>query len=1197
MKQNARSDKPKNEMFKLQLIYSFTMSRRLRDIAERNFQTASQLMQKRFHCEALEFIQKAEKIAIDLKDEDFLISILTMKAVLKQATESYEEALKIYAFVIRKTEKNLYNDPKNKFYQDVIKYNILNTGNLQFLSSNKGLLLFSRSCCELNLEISQKMLNLYPEDEIYQRCLGHSLLNFGSLLADMGRFEESKKKSEEALNIYKELLKKHPDEIMYQSSVGKILGNLGNVLKAMGCFDEAMNKYEESLYIRENLLKNDPENLEHQSSVAFVLNNLGTLLSEIGEVEEAKKKFEKSLSIREKMIEKFPDNLDYKYEAGCTYNHLASIFLRIGCFEKAEEKYKKSFEIFGELVKIDPKNTLYLSYTVSMLMNQFHLFLTKGRIEGAKRSLEIACRICEDLLEDDPENILYKAYFGMAYNSYGDFICIIEQEELGKAEEAKKMFEKVLEICTEPMQHMTITQKSHSIIQLIKLNTEQADKETNSYRQIEYLKEAYRLCKKYQEFFSKHELKHEKNLVMEAGLSVYVDYVIKTIRWEKDPNKRVFGYENAIKAIEKLGKIGDDEEVAKIALSTVCYLEGRKLVNEALGSEQPDLELIKQAINQFKDAKETYKKANICYCIYIGLLKILENIEIFEEENGSKAKDLIQQVIEILPEKIDPGIKAAFEEIAKIFDEKDIKNCKKHLEEFDGKIRAIEYKALENLFGHVQKKLKDYIEEPFSPNLFYSNWKLRITFDAEKIKGKLTVKTGNIILFDRALSKEEIKDNAIEIDYLERKYVPEGKGVIIFETPNQKPVVRDINYSETISKNKNSRIFLHNCCNGVCTGEDLKIAVVQLRYDVYGEDYAVKILKSEAYKRKVMTILEAVKEEADIIVFPEFSIPFDYLGDIQRYANETGIIIFAGTHYVTEENLEKYEKSFASDFGEGDFRKNICPVVIPNSEIIHSEKMFGAKEERELFFHKGMKQGKLNHIFKLRDNLNLGTLICFEYLNTELRHRLISSCDIILVPQTNPNPARFYSTAKNDLNNPLCAGNKAYIMVNGIFKVGEMKNGQFLPQTDGVLGGSSGVLLTLDKESNKMQDEGIISHINNIKEQFILMATINSQFSTSRDLQIAPEPIKTTLIHIFEEDELRFTKGEDAEEFLTFLKNINNCKDRVELKNLIEKNNSLIENYSPLMNERTKALNNLDFNEIKEKCRYIMISQDELISS
>ena len=246
---------------------------------------------------------------------------------------------------------------------------------------------------------------------------------------------------------------------------------------------------------------------------------------------------------------------------------------------------------------------------------------------------------------------------------------------------------------------------------------------------------------------------------------------------------------------------------------------------------------------------------------------------------------------------------------------------------------------------------------------------------------------------------------------------------------------------------------------------------MQLRYDLYGEK-TVKILESEDYKRKVIATLETVKGEVNVVVFPEFSIPFDYLEDIQTYSNENGIIVYAGTHYVTEENLKKYEKLFASDFTEEDFRKNICPIVMPNSKIIHNEKMFGAKEERALFFHKGMKQGKLNHILKLRDNLNLGVLICFEFLNDELRQRLISTCDVILVPQTNPGPARFYYTAKNDLNNPLCAGNKACIMANSIFRIGKMKNDQFVSEKKEIDGGSTGVLLTLDKDSIKCRTKG-----------------------------------------------------------------------------------------------------------------------------
>ena len=103
-----------------------------------------------------------------------------------------------------------------------------------------------------------------------------------------------------------------------------------------------------------------------------------------------------------------------------------------------------------------------------------------------------------------------------------------------------------------------------------------------------------------------------------------------------------------------------------------------------------------------------------------------------------------------------------------------------------------------------------------------------------------------------------------------------------------------------------------------------------------------------------------------------------------------------------------------------------------------------------------------------------------------------------------------------------------------------------------------------------------------------MLATINTQYSASRDIQTAPEPIKTALIHIFEENEIRLIKKENikkenAEEFLTFIRNINACKDRKELKNLIEKNRTLIEKYSPLMHERTANLNNLDFRGNKGK--------------
>ena len=96
------------------------------------------------------------------------------------------------------------------------------------------------------------------------------------------------------------------------------------------------------------------------------------------------------------------------------------------------------------------------------------------------------------------------------------------------------------------------------------------------------------------------------------------------------------------------------------------------------------------------------------------------------------------------------------------------------------------------------------------------------------------------------------------------------------------------------------------------------------------------------------------------------------------------------------------------------------------------------------------------------------------------------------------------------------------------------------------------------------------------------------QYSASRDIQIASEPIKTAFIHIFEEQEIRLIqkeniKTENPEEFFTLIRNINACRGRKELKNLIEENRSLIAKYSPLMHERTANLNNMDFEETKGK--------------
>lgn len=436
------------------------------------------------------------------------------------------------------------------------------------------------------------------------------------------------------------------------------------------------------------------------------------------------------------------------------------------------------------------------------------------------------------------------------------------------------------------------------------------------------------------------------------------------------------------------------------------------------------------------------------------------------------------------------------------------------------------------------------------------------------------------------MSKEEIESNLLEIDFLEKRYFPQGIDELNFSIPGQKkPVVRKIDYSENIDGNKKSRLVQFDCSEGSFCGKKLRIAAVQLKYNGYGENSVVKITADEAYHRKVMAVLEAVKkEDADILVFPEFSIPFDYLEEIRKYADENGVVVVAGSHYVIEENLGKYGKLFSREFGESDLRKNISPVMIPDSKIVHNEKMFGAREERKLFSTEGMKAGKMNHIFKFHDKLNVGVMICYEFMNSELRQRLVRACDVIIVPQTNPKPEKFYKIANYEIDIPISGGNRAFIMANGIFTIEDGKK---------ILGGHTGIVLTLDKHSNEMQNEGIMAPVDDNKtmEQFVLLMSINTDYFVSWDTQNAQEPITTECIHIFEENEILNNPKGDGKEFLKLLDEIERAEERDELKEALrkEENGELIKAFSPLMHKHTQDLNELTVEEMKKKCCSILI--------
>ena len=373
---------------------------------------------------------------------------------------------------------------------------------------------------------------------------------------------------------------------------------LGYHLHNTGRFPQAQNFYELSLLISQKLLKNDPENVAYQSSVAMTLNNLGSLLQNMGRIEDAKNRYEKALEMYEKLLKNDPKNVAYQSSVAMTLNNLGSLLQNMGRIEEAKNRYEKALEMYEKLLKNDPENVAYQSSVAMTLNNLGSLLQNMGRIEEAKNRYEKALEMRDKLLENYPKNVMYQSYVGTTLNNLGNLLS-----DMGRIEEAKNRYEKALEIYTEPMQYMTIGKKSHSVIKLIDLNSKLATEETQPFDQMKYLQELYHLCKKNQGFFIKYDLRNERELVTEAGLNAYIDFLMKNMKLEKSFEKRAEKYGMAIEAVKKLEEMETDESVSKLCTSAACYLEGRKFINEAFAFGKTNLGLVSDRV---------VKVANVC---------------------------------------------------------------------------------------------------------------------------------------------------------------------------------------------------------------------------------------------------------------------------------------------------------------------------------------------------------------------------------------------------------------------------------------------------------------------------------------------------------------------------------------------------------------------------------------------------------
>ena len=155
--------------------------------------------------------------------------------------------------------------------------------------------------------------------------------------------------------------------------------------------------------------------------------------------------------------------------------------------------------------------------------------------------------------------------------------------------------------------------------------------------------------------------------------------------------------------------------------------------------------------------------------------------------------------------------------------------------------------------------------------------------------------------------------------------------------------------------------------------------------------------KSELYKM----LNEAKNKGAQIIIFPEFYMPLQWLQEVLVFARKNKIAILSGLRYLISENQAFNYFTVIQPFSSDGFKYSI-PLFreknyyAPAEKIELSKKKLHCKDPK----HKSTQLIKWN-------GLSYSNLMCYELTNIEYRYSLRGLIDLLIVPELNKDTKYF----------------------------------------------------------------------------------------------------------------------------------------------------------------------------------------------
>ncbi len=162
--------------------------------------------------------------------------------------------------------------------------------------------------------------------------------------------------------------------------------------------------------------------------------------------------------------------------------------------------------------------------------------------------------------------------------------------------------------------------------------------------------------------------------------------------------------------------------------------------------------------------------------------------------------------------------------------------------------------------------------------------------------------------------------------------------------------------------------------------------------------------KTELYKM----LNQAIENKANMIVFPEYFLPIEWLQEIFTFARKNSIAVITGLHYILNDSQAFNYLAVIQPFSLGNNFKYTLPLI--------REKNHYAPAEKKILRNKGFNcrdtVNPYTHIVKWK-NLHYSDLLCYELTNIEYRYKLRSEIELLIVPELNPDTDYFSNVVES----------------------------------------------------------------------------------------------------------------------------------------------------------------------------------------